>query len=85
MILLPTKFLRADRTLIFIGGEVIALLVYGPRSPENICFKINDGRHIPVNFDTVVLALAFLYTVGAIIEDSGMIRLATPAIERLDR
>ncbi|MCV9964537.1 hypothetical protein OIU34_21845 [Pararhizobium sp. BT-229] len=75
MILLPTKYLPPERTVIFIGGEVLALLASGPLLPGVISDRINDGRRIPVNFDTVALVLAFLYAIGAVEADGETIRL----------
>lgn len=75
--ILPTKFLPAERSLVFIGGEIIALLASGPRSPEDISIHLNDGRSFPENFDTIALALSFLYTIGAIDEGGGMVRLVS--------
>lgn len=61
--------------MVFMGGEIIALLASGPRSPEDISIHINDGRNIPESFDTIALALSFLFTIGAIDEGDGMVHL----------
>lgn len=81
MIILPTKFLPAERSLVFIGGEIIALLASGPRSPEDISIHINDGRKIPESFDMIALALSFLYVIGAIDEGDGMIHLVNQSMK----
>ncbi|MBY3433914.1 hypothetical protein HFN89_07100 [Rhizobium laguerreae] len=76
MTLLPTKFLLPKRSLTFIGGEILALLAQGALTPSATSDRLNAGRDIPVDFDTVALALAFLYAIGAVVEDGGAIRLA---------
>jgi hypothetical protein len=75
MILLTTQYLTAERCIIYMGGEVIVILSNGPLSPEDISRRMNQGRDVPVNFDTVTLVLAFLYAIAAVDGDGDKIYL----------
>jgi hypothetical protein len=76
MTLLPTQFLPVERSVVFIGGEVLSLLASGPLLPQVVSERINDGRKIPASFDTVALVLSFLYAIGAVEAEGEMVRLA---------
>ncbi|MBY3155421.1 hypothetical protein HFO56_24145 [Rhizobium laguerreae] len=76
MILLPSRYLPVERCLVYIGGEVIDMLSGGPLFPWCISQRVNEGRECPDNFDTVALALAFLYAIGAVARDGEAIVLA---------
>lgn len=68
--ILPGKHLSGSRSLLGVGGEILAQLQQ-PREVSDLwdMFRANrSGReqHQPVSFDWFVTALTFLYTVGAV-------------------
>ncbi|WP_338110982.1 ABC-three component system middle component 6 [Rhizobium cauense] len=75
--ILPTKFLPAERSLIVIGGEIISLLRNGPRSVSELWERIRSdkARKYPVGYDWFTLALTLLYMIDAVDWRSGLIAL----------
>lgn len=76
--ILPTKRLPADRALLAIGADVLLLL----SRPQTVSKLWDDIRRVrgarananPLSFDWFVLALALLFTVGAIELMDGRVR-----------
>lgn len=76
--ILPTKKLPQDRTLLFIGAQILQLL----QAPTTISRLWDDlkkqrdpllgYRHVP--YDWFVLTLSFLYTAGAVELSRGRLR-----------
>ncbi|MCS4088862.1 ABC-three component system middle component 6 [Rhizobium sp. BK176] len=73
--ILPTKFLPPERSVIFIGGEILALLVETACTPSDIMDRLNTGRRVPIDFDMIALVISFLYAIGAVYQDDGTIHL----------
>ncbi|MDE3783403.1 MULTISPECIES: ABC-three component system middle component 6 [Sinorhizobium/Ensifer group] len=75
--ILPTKFLPAERSLIVIGGEILVLLGDGPRSVSELWERIrgDKSRKYPVGYDWFTLALTLLYMIDAVDMKSGLIVL----------
>lgn len=74
--ILPNKFLPEERSVVFIGGEILALLMESARTPSDILACVNAGRRIPESFDMVALVLSFLYAIGAVDQIDGTMHLA---------
>lgn len=80
--ILPTKHVRTDRAIIGIGGELLDLL----REPKTVSRLWNDVRArrtiaapaAPIDYDWFVLALDFLFMVGAVESRRGLIVRAEP-------
>ncbi|MGB9152013.1 MAG: ABC-three component system middle component 6 [Alphaproteobacteria bacterium] len=76
--ILPTKHIRPDRALIGLGAELLGLL----REPATVSKLWDDFRKArnsrpgmaPVTYDWFVLAVAFLFTVGAVNHGEGLLR-----------
>ena len=78
--ILPTKKLTQDRTLLFVGAQILQLL----RTPTTVSRLWDDlkaqrdpvlgYRHVP--YDWFVLALSFLHSTGAIELSRGRLRRA---------
>ncbi|MBZ9647605.1 hypothetical protein K9B33_08630 [Sphingobium sp. 3R8] len=76
--ILPTKHIRPDRTLLSIGGELLVEL----REPATVSrlwdhVRMARGRTpaaAPINYDWFVLALDLLFTIGAVELDRGLVR-----------
>lgn len=68
--ILPTKGITPDRSILAVGSDLLDLLD-SPLSVSNLWsrylnFRKQLGLERPVNFDWFVLALDFLFTIGAI-------------------
>jgi hypothetical protein len=76
--ILPTKFLPAERSLISVGGEILSALRDGPRSESELWERLRSDRKrkYPVSYDWFVLALTLLYAIDSVELAKGLIRLA---------
>jgi hypothetical protein len=76
--ILPSKHLRSDRTLLTVGGELLSCL----REPVTVSRLWDELRSrwggeaesAPINYDWFVLALDLLFVVGAVEFERGLIR-----------
>ncbi len=76
--ILPTKKLPQDRSLLFVGAQILQLL----RKPKTVSHLWDElkaqrdpllgYRHVP--YDWFVLALSFLYSTGTIDLSRGRLR-----------
>lgn len=76
--ILPSKFLPAERSLIVIGGEILALVQDSPRSASEIWDHVRAGRSrtTPVlTFDWFALAISLLFAIGSIETKDGVVAL----------
>jgi hypothetical protein len=80
--ILPSKHLRQDRSLIGVGAEILTLLERD-RTVSSVWERVksergqNDG--VPgISFDWFVLALDFLFTAGAVDFVDGRLRRVRP-------
>lgn len=81
--ILPSKHIRLSESLLGLGGVVLNMLKE-PKTVDEIWLKFleinNTKKVLPAyhNFDNVVLALNYLFIVGAIsIDNNGKIKNAT--------
>jgi hypothetical protein len=83
-VILPSKHLSLNRSLLSVGGRVLAALseertVSGLwndlKNPPSFA---SNGEQVEISFDWFVLALDFLFTAGAIELYAGMIRRTGP-------
>lgn len=82
--ILPSKFLPADRSLIVIGGEALAQLVGAPRTVSELWERTRAARPVGsshITFDWFALALSLLYAIGAVKLENGLIHLAKTGVE----
>jgi hypothetical protein len=75
--ILPGKHLRADRSLITLGGDIIGLLDQ-PKSVTEVWSRFKAARAArsdaaPVTYDWFVLALTFLNAIHAVRLDGNML------------
>lgn len=80
--IMPTKHIRADRALIGVGGELLSLLSE-PMTVSRLWDALRDRRSstsatAPVEYTWFILALDFLFMVGAIEARQGVIVQAAP-------
>jgi len=80
--ILPTKHVRTDRALIGIGGELLGLL-REPMTVSRLWNEVRERRTVatpaaPIDYDWFVLALDFLFMVGAVESRRGLIVRAEP-------
>ena len=78
--ILPTKHIRPDRSLIGVGAEVLGLLVQ-PRTVSSLWDAVRSRRSAEtsspaIDYRWFVLALDMLYAIRAIELDRGVIRRA---------
>jgi hypothetical protein len=71
--LLPTKGLSPDRSLLFVGAQVLRNLKT-PTTVSSLWTAVQADRrdvdlHAPITYDWFVLALDFLYTIQTITFD----------------
>jgi hypothetical protein len=74
--ILPAKHLKQDRALLGIGHEILAQLDE-ERSVSETWERFQSARSPranPITFDWFVLALSFLFAIGAIRSDRGVLR-----------
>jgi hypothetical protein len=73
--ILPTKRLPEERSLIGIGGEVLGLL-NEKKTVSSLWDEFKRLRHdrdAPITFDWFVLALDFLFMMNAITSERGLV------------
>jgi len=76
--ILPTKHLRVDRSLLYVGAEVLSLL----SEPKTVSRLWDELKHLrtragsesPLGYDWFVLSLDLLYMLGIVAFDRGRIR-----------
>jgi len=73
--ILPGKHLSPQRSLMGIGGAILSQLT-AQRTVSELWDRVRDGRSPidpPLSFDWFVMALTFLFSIGAIEYDRGLI------------
>lgn len=76
--ILPTKHLRPDRSLIAIGGEILVLLSE-PKTVSRLWEEFRGVRSThaaPVTYEWFVLGIDLLFLLGAVRFDGGRVQLA---------
>lgn len=70
--ILPSKHIRLENSLIGVGAEIIKRI----RSPQTVSQLWNDVRNLPGvrTFERFTLSLDLLFTVGAIEFQEGLLR-----------
>ena len=75
--ILPTKGIAPDRCILGVGGDVLGLMQDEPIGVSTLWerytkYRKRRGLDAPVAFDWFILALDFLYMIGAIgLDDRG--------------
>jgi|GEM_PF-828820 len=70
--ILPEKHVRTSESLVGLGALVLSLLDGKPKSLDNLWRDLKHDRvvnyrlHGSITLDTVVLAVDFLFTIGAV-------------------
>lgn len=65
--ILPTKYLPAERSLIHVGGEVLVILRDGALTVSDTWGRMQmTDRRYPLSFDWFTLSLALLYAMGLV-------------------
>ena len=75
--ILPTKHIRPDRSLLGVGAQVLALLE-SPTTMSRLWDEFRTrpagtGASAPISYRWFVLALDFLYTIGALNLKQGLL------------
>lgn len=78
--ILPTKYLPAERSLIAIGGEVLVSLREHPLTVSEAWEALSTSpRKHPLDFDWYALALALLFAIGLVELADGRLHLRRPS------
>ena len=73
--ILPGKHLKQDRALLGIGSEILAALEQ-EQTVSELWERVQDGRDElanPLSFDWFVISLSFLYAIGAVGYEQGVL------------
>lgn len=76
--ILPTKRIPAERTLLYVGAEILHLL-YEPATISRLWDELKKTRvhqpnYAPLTYDWFVLAVDLLFTLNVIEIDHGRLR-----------
>jgi hypothetical protein len=75
--LMPTKHIKTENALIGVGAELLSLLDRD-KTASRLFYDLQGERHknelATIHFDWFLLAVDFLFTVGAIRFDAGLIK-----------
>lgn len=79
--ILPSKHLWSDRTLLGVGHELLGCL-QEPKTVSRLWDEIRAARGdrakgAPINYDWFVLSLDLLFLIGAVELDRGLVRRRT--------
>ena len=81
--ILPSKHIRISESLVGLGAYLLSYLKDGPKSVDHLWFRVSKQNETKKafayhGFDNVVLALNYLFIIGAIdINSEGLIYNAT--------
>jgi hypothetical protein len=80
--ILPTKHVSADRALIGVGAEVLRILKR-PMTMSRLWDEVRDRRTVdvpnaPIDYQWFVLSLDFLFLIGAVDFENGLLRRVSP-------
>jgi hypothetical protein len=74
--ILPTKYLSADRSLIVIGADILRVLNEAPRSVSEVWERVISTRNpqaTPLTYDWFLMAVTLLYAIGTIDLNNGLL------------
>ncbi|HBR96857.1 MAG TPA: hypothetical protein DD979_05715 [Gammaproteobacteria bacterium] len=74
--ILPSKHLKHDRSLIGIGGEILEVVSEEKCTISELWESVQSRRSqqaTPLSYDWFILALSFLYSIQAVDYDLGLI------------
>jgi hypothetical protein len=74
--ILPTRHIATNASLIAIGALILASLGAGSRSVSDVWVDLRDESGV-VTFDRFCLAVTFLYTLGIVDHDGDRLRQVT--------
>jgi hypothetical protein len=82
-VILPGKHISADRSLVVVGGDILAVLE-GSSTVSEIwdavrAARASRTRATPLTYDWFVLALTFLFAISAVRFESGRIVADKPS------
>ena len=81
--ILPTKRIGANRSLLGVGGEILRLL-NEPKTVSRLWDDYKKATHVfgPPNFEAVVLGLDLLFAIGALEYSQGrIVRTEAPQVQ----
>ncbi|MBY5917795.1 hypothetical protein ELG97_15785 [Rhizobium leguminosarum] len=78
--ILPTKYLSADRSLIVIGADILRVLNEAPRSVSEVWERVISTRNpqaAPLTYDWFLMAVTLLYAIGTIDIRNGLLAVVS--------
>lgn len=78
--ILPTKYLSADRSLIVIGADILRILSEAPRSVSEVWERVSAARNpqaAPLTYDWFLIAVTLLYAIGTVDMHDGLLTLVS--------
>lgn len=76
--ILPTKHITNERSLLGVGADIIAIIQKRPETISSIWNKIRQKKkRTPISYRWFILSLDLLYIMGAIKTEQGLIRLVS--------
>jgi hypothetical protein len=76
--ILPSKYLPADRSLIAVGAQIIGVLKESPRSVSEVWERTSASTRnspAPLTYDWFLLAVTLLYAIGTVDMRGGLLAL----------
>lgn len=76
--ILPTKHISNERSLLGVGADIIAIIEKKPETISSIWNKIRQKKNkTPISYRWFILSLDLLYIVGTIKIEQGLISLVS--------
>lgn len=76
--ILPTKHINNERSLLGVGADIIAIIQKRPETISSIWNKIRQKKKkTPISYRWFILSLDLLYIMGVIKIEQGLIRLVS--------
>lgn len=80
--ILPTKHIMPDRALLSVGADILRL-IGEPKTVSSLWDAIrrqraNTAMSSPIDYEWFILALDFLYIIGAVDYKRGLVEAQTP-------
>jgi hypothetical protein len=76
--ILPTKYLPADRSLISVGADILKVVKEAPRSVSEVWERVSASRSphaTPLTYDWFLMAVTLLFAIGTVDLRQGLLTM----------